>query len=111
MPGSIRYHLDEHVDPRIASGLRRRGIDVSTTPEAGLIGANDLEHLDFAKHEGRVVFSQDADFIRHHRAGVAHRGIVYCHSGTRTLGQIVLNLSMLWEILDSDDMVNRLEFL
>jgi len=32
MLGMIRFHLDENVSSVIADGLRRRGIDVSTTP-------------------------------------------------------------------------------
>jgi hypothetical protein len=31
----IRYHLDEHVDPAVAEGLRRRGVDVTTEVETG----------------------------------------------------------------------------
>jgi len=27
----IRFHLDEHIDSNIARGLRRYGIDVTTT--------------------------------------------------------------------------------
>jgi hypothetical protein len=36
MADRIRFHLDEHVDPAIATALRRAGIDVTTTNEAGL---------------------------------------------------------------------------
>jgi hypothetical protein len=32
MSGKIRFHLDENVSNVIADGLRRRGIDVTTTP-------------------------------------------------------------------------------
>jgi hypothetical protein len=35
MADRIRFHLDEHVDPAIATALRRAGIDVTTTNEAG----------------------------------------------------------------------------
>ena len=31
MVGMIRFHLDENVGNAIADGLRRRGIDVTTT--------------------------------------------------------------------------------
>jgi hypothetical protein len=37
----IRFHLDEHISARIAAGLRRRHIDVTTAAEAGLAGADD----------------------------------------------------------------------
>ena len=35
MPQTIRFHLDEHGDPRIARGLRRRGIEVREARVSG----------------------------------------------------------------------------
>src|SRR6266498_1811198 len=64
MPRTIRFHLDENVDPRIAAGLRLHGIDVTTTSEAGLLAASDLEQLDYIVREGRVIITQDTDFLR-----------------------------------------------
>jgi predicted nuclease of predicted toxin-antitoxin system len=55
MADRIRFHLDEHVDPAIANALRRAGIDVTTTIEAGLRTKGDEEHLRFARNEGRVI--------------------------------------------------------
>jgi hypothetical protein len=45
----MRFHLDEHVDFAIARGLRRRGIDVTTTVDAGLRTASDLRHIEFGR--------------------------------------------------------------
>ena len=45
---TMRFHLDEHLPHAIAEGLRRRGIDVTTTVEAGLRGASDDVHLAYA---------------------------------------------------------------
>lgn len=42
MAEKIRFHLDENVSTAVAEGLRRRGIDVTTTPEQALIGISDL---------------------------------------------------------------------
>jgi len=64
MPRTIRFHLDENVSNSIADSLRRRGIDVTTTPEEGLISALDEEQLAFAISQKRVIFTQDADFLR-----------------------------------------------
>jgi len=33
MPWTIRFHLDEHVAHAVADGLRRLGIDVTTTTD------------------------------------------------------------------------------
>src|SRR5438552_4830896 len=63
MPQTIRFHLDEHCPTALAAGLRRRGVDVTTTPEAGLLHASDEEHLAFAQREVRVLFTQDEDFL------------------------------------------------
>jgi len=45
MPERIRFHLDENVSNAIAEGLRRRGIDVTTTPEQEVIAASDEEQI------------------------------------------------------------------
>jgi predicted nuclease of predicted toxin-antitoxin system len=76
MARTIRFHLDEHVNPAIADGLRRRGIDVATTADAGLLGADDLLHIAFAMPEGRVICTNDEDFLKWHDQGVQHCGIV-----------------------------------
>jgi predicted nuclease of predicted toxin-antitoxin system len=57
----VRFHLDEHVDDAIASALRRRGIDVTTTMDAGLQSATDLEHIAFAREQRRVIHTNDPD--------------------------------------------------
>jgi len=78
MPRTIRFHLDENCSLAIADGLRRRGVDVTSTPGAGLLGAVDDIQLAFALAEGRVIFTEDQDFLRIHAAGIPHSGIVYC---------------------------------
>ena len=51
MPKTIKFHLDEHIPGAIADGLRREGINVTTTSEAGLIGASDEDHINFARQK------------------------------------------------------------
>ena len=111
MPRTIRFHLDENGDPAVAEGLRRRGIDVTTTPEMGLLTASDEEQLEYARNRNRVTFTQDADFLRLHAAGVNHPGVVYCHQQSRSVGEMIRGLVMIWEVLDPEDMRNRVEFL
>ena len=63
MPRTIRFHLDENCDPRIAAGLALHGVAVTTTPEAGLLQASDAEQLGYAVAERRVIVTQDTDFF------------------------------------------------
>ena len=51
MARTVRFHLDEHVGNAIAAGLRRRGIDVTTTHDAGLGGATDPAQLAYANSQ------------------------------------------------------------
>ena len=51
MKNKIRFHLDEQVDPEIASQLRRRGIDVTTTVEVGLRTSSDESQLNFIRKQ------------------------------------------------------------
>jgi predicted nuclease of predicted toxin-antitoxin system len=78
----LRFHLDEHVDHAIARALASRGIDVTTSTQAGLVGADDAEHAEFAKREARVVFTNDADFLALAAQGIDHAGIAYSAPGT-----------------------------
>lgn len=95
MPRTIQFHLDEHVNSAVADGLRRRGIGVTTTADAGLLGADDADHIAFAVAEGRVIFTNDADFLRLHDQGAAHPGVVYCLQQDRSVGEIIRVLELI----------------
>ncbi len=91
----MRFHLDEHVSHAIAEGLTLRGIDVTTTVSAGLLAASDERQIEFGKAQGRVIFTNDADFIRFGRRTSKHSGIVYAAQNTRSIGEIVGFLCLL----------------
>ena len=77
MADRIKFHLDENVRSAIAQGLRRRGVDVTTTPEESLIGISDEAQLKFAISQGRVIFTQDTDFLRINQSNIGfYLGIV-----------------------------------
>ena len=69
MPDALKFSMDEHVPRAVTEGLRRRGVDVLTAREAGLLGADDEQHLATASSEWRVIVTQDADFLRLHASG------------------------------------------
>ncbi len=111
MSKRIRFHLNEHLPLAVAEGLRRRGIDITTSPEIGLLKASDEEHLAYARREGRVIVTQDQDFLRLHSRGISHAGIAYCRRGTRTIGQIIRSLVLIYERLSLEEMEGRVEYL
>ena len=59
----IRFHLDESVNNAIATGLRRRGLDVTTSNDVGLVSSTDEQHLEHATNADRVLVTHDDDFL------------------------------------------------
>jgi len=85
-------------------------VDVLTVVEAGMPGASDEEHLKRALNEGRVIFTQDDDFLRLHAAGADHAGIVYAPQQT-PVKDIIRGLMVIHQVLDAEDMHGQIEFL
>jgi predicted nuclease of predicted toxin-antitoxin system len=107
----IRFHLDENVDPVIAIALRRYGIDVTTTGEAGLRTATDDMQLAYVQREHRVIVTHDDDFLRIASKQSEHHGIAYCHIEARSIGDIIRRLRLIYEVLTPEEMQGHVEYL
>lgn len=70
----------------------------------------DEAHLLLASQESRVIFTQDADFLRLAAAGMAHRCVVYAPQHT-AIGKIVTGLMLIYQVLDAEEMVGKIEYL
>ena len=90
--------------------LRERGIDVLSVPKASMLGALDEENLAFALAEGRVIFTQDADFLRLAAAGHEHAGFANARQGT-SVGDIIQGLMLIVQVLDAGEMKGKFEYL
>jgi predicted nuclease of predicted toxin-antitoxin system len=103
--------LDEHIDPAIADALRRHGIDVSTTLQAGLRTMNDDAQLAFIRKAHRVMVSSDTDFLRFANSNGYHPGIVFVSSNAGSIGDVMKGLVLIYEVFLPDEMEGRVEFL
>lgn len=111
MPERIRFHLDEQMDPDIASALRQYGIDVTTTVSAGLRTSDDDVQFRYICEQRRVLVTDDADFLRICAFRNDHPGIVYCRRSAHTLGEIIRFLLLVYEVCTPEEMVGRTEYL
>lgn len=110
MPRKIRFYLDEQVSKSIHSGLIRRGVEVLTSQAAGMLGASDLEQLEFCRQNDWVIFSQDDDFLKLNADGQEHNGIVYARQKT-SIGSLIQGLMLIYQVLDAEEMVNHVEYI
>ncbi|MBI3943378.1 MAG: DUF5615 family PIN-like protein [Chloroflexi bacterium] len=111
MAEHIRFHLDENVDSDIARALRRHGIDVTTIVDAGLRTLSDADQLAFAREYHRVLVTHDSDFLRMANFTSDHAGIVYCVKISRSIGEIVSSLILIYEVLVPEEMAGQVEYL
>jgi len=106
----VKFYTDEHVARAVIRGLRQRGVDVLTVPEANRLGASDEHQLEQARGEGRVLFTQDGDFLRLHAADVQHAGIAYAPPDA-SVGDVIRGLMLIHQVLDAEEMFGHVEFL
>lgn len=107
--------MDVHAPYAITEALRRRGVDVLTAQEDGTDQLEDPPLLDQARESGRVLFTQDEDFLREgarrQTTGEAFAGIIYAHQMRATIGQCVHDLEMMAKVYEPADLANRVEHL
>jgi uncharacterized protein with PIN domain len=108
---SVRFHLDEHLSPAIAEGLRVHGMDVTTTEDAHLSAASDEEHVEFALNEDRVIATHDQDFLRIDASGVLHAGIVFAAANKLSIGEWVHSLLLIDACCIQDELRGKVEYL
>ena len=65
----------------------------------------------FAASSGRVMVTQDDDFLRLHEQGVKHAGIAYSRQQTISIGQMLRRLILIHDLLSAAEMESRVEFL
>jgi predicted nuclease of predicted toxin-antitoxin system len=79
---SFALLTDENIDPEVVAYFRRAGINVADVLERDWAGKSDVDLIDAALAEQRVIVTHDADFGR---LAVLERrklvGLVYLRSG------------------------------
>jgi hypothetical protein len=112
---SVAVYFDHNVRAAIASGLRQRGVDVLTAFDDGHATADDPIVLARATGLGRVVFTNDDDFLSIARewlnTGRTFAGVIYVHQDKMTVGETINDLEIVAKAGNPDDFLNRIEYL
>jgi predicted nuclease of predicted toxin-antitoxin system len=82
-----RFLLDEHISPDVARGCGRRGVDVLSAADAGLLQADDIALFRAAIQKGRIIVTYNTgDFARLFgdllKEGAAIPGLVFVDART-----------------------------
>jgi predicted nuclease of predicted toxin-antitoxin system len=73
---------DENIAPNVVDGLRDRGHEVRSVWDEALVGRSDVDVLEVATRQGRVVVTHDLAFARAAvRSGASFVGIIYLRPG------------------------------
>jgi len=108
----IAFYMDVHVPRAISEQLRLRGVDVLTAQQDGTTEHEDAQLLDRALALGRVVFSQDQDFLviaaQRQDSGQTFAAIVFAEQRHISIGQCVADLELIGIAGSPDDFTNRL---
>lgn len=111
---SLPLYMDHHVHVAVTDGLRRRGVDVLTPFEDGTADWDDERLLERATSLGRILFTQDRDFLAlaRHRQQTGHEfsGVVYGHQLSLPIGRAVRDLHLIAAACDPEELQNRIEF-
>jgi predicted nuclease of predicted toxin-antitoxin system len=107
--------MDQHVPLAITQGLRRRGLDVLTTQDDGSEAWIDEELLKRATELGRVIFTQDDDFLalanEWQHAGIEFAGVVFGRQLSVTTGQGIRDLEIIATVLEPGEIRNQVQFI
>ena len=55
--------------------------------------------------------TMDADFLVFAAEGVPHAGIAYCRQETRTIGEMIAALTLIFDVLDAAEMSGAVEYI
>ncbi|GAK59828.1 hypothetical protein U27_06814 [Candidatus Vecturithrix granuli] len=112
---AITLYMDHNVPRVITVELRLRGIDVLTAYEDGASRLNDMQVLDRANELGRILFTQDDDFlaeaVKRQKTGKTFCGIIYAHQLRTSIGKCVRDLELIAKVGEPEELSNRVEFL
>ncbi len=113
----IRLYIDHDSSGRSAvPELRRRGLEVLTTLEAGNARFSDSEQLEFATRNGWTIYTANVgDFARLHglwlSRGRSHPGIVARFNQKMPVGEQLRRLLNISANIEQADMANQFIYL
>lgn len=111
----LALYMDVHVPVAVTESLRRRGLDVLTSQQDGTATGSDEVLLALASELGRLLFSQDQDFLAiaadWQRDGRTFAGVVFAPQQGVSLGRLADDLELLLTCCEAEELRDRVIYL
>jgi predicted nuclease of predicted toxin-antitoxin system len=111
----LALYMDVHAPMAVTEALRRKGLDVLTSQDDGTATQDDEALLTRADELGRVLFSQDQDFLRiaagWQRAGRPFAGVLFAAQQGVSLGRLADDLELLLTCCEPEELRDRVTYL
>ena len=102
----VKFYLDENLSPEIGNRLQAEGIDIIR----GALGADDPEHLQRASGMGRIVCTEDDDFLALAASVNEHGGIIKGEQEKHSIGDWVRYLRLVHAACTAEELRNTVSF-
>lgn len=105
----LRLYLDENISLLVAQALQQRGLDAISAQEAGRAGQaiSDIEQLDYATRQQRILVTEDRDFIQIASTQLPHTGVIPMQR-PMTVGQTIEYLELAATYYEPEEMRDSL---
>jgi len=112
---SLALYMDVHIPVAITEALRRRGLDVLTSQDDGTTTLEDELLLARANDSGRILFSQDQDFLliaaEWQQHGKSFVGIFFSAQQGASIGGLADDLELLLTCCEPTELRDRVTYL
>ncbi|GBD95615.1 MAG TPA: hypothetical protein ENG83_08100 [Nitrospirae bacterium] len=82
----------------VISGVERHKARTAAR-DAGNLGLSDEDQLEYARRKNMVIVTHDDDFLSL-AMKFEHKGIVFVHQQKYSIGDLIRNLKLLWDVVD-----------
>lgn len=101
----ISLLFDEHIPSSTAQELRNRGIEVEAVYETELQSASDEEIVKYAIETGKVIVTQDSDFLE-----LEEQGLIFLTEPLE-IGELTRELLQVVQRLEKEEVQNSRIFI
>ncbi len=112
---TVALYMDHNVIRAVVEGCRAAGLEVLTAFEDGWHEQSDVDILGRAGVLGRVVFTQDTDFIvlatERQTGGIPFPGVIFGKHGSMPIRKVIDDLKLICHTLAVEELANQLIWL